>query len=106
MKIKANGRLAHHFHGNYWATIVIGTDSPKDSALIASQLGEGWSTSLRDKRALVWTGNSEELDACETILESLGADRKKISSIAKSIDYGEEFTITVDVTPPEQLSLL
>lgn len=105
MKAKASGQLRHCFFGTYSAVIALGFENEYQANQVLPKLGAGWQVGSKPY-ALVWQGNTEELEACETILESFGADRKKIASLAKSIDYGERFEIAVEIVPQEQMSLL
>jgi predicted AlkP superfamily phosphohydrolase/phosphomutase len=59
------------------------------------RLGSHWKTTDKDKKALLFHGKDSELEEVLDQLGSLGADRKKITSLAKSIDFGEQFEITV-----------
>jgi hypothetical protein len=105
---KARGQLRHRFHGEYSAVIALGFDSEADASEclpILSAKVNGWEAG-KNKKALVWVGNSEELDACTHVLVSFGAEEKKIASLAKSIDYGEPFDVAIDACPCEQVSLL
>ena len=116
MNINAKGILAHKFHGNYWCVIALQFDSEENArdgmlvlnksllnAACARQYAIG-----KHPEVLVWQGNSEELSICKVVLGSFGADVNKIDSIAKSIDHGEWFAVSIpmEMNNPNQLSLL
>jgi hypothetical protein len=94
MTTKADGRLRHHFHGTYSATIILQFPSGPAAALALPKLGAGWETARNHPEALVWSGESAALESVKAILGSFGADTRKIDSCAKSLDYGEPFTCT------------
>jgi hypothetical protein len=105
---KAFGQLKHRFHGEYSAVIALAFDSPEhalDALSVLSIKVKGWSVGEKNKNALVWVGNSEQLEACTSVLVSFGAEEKKIASLAKSIDYGEPFEVSIPIVPQEQVSL-
>ena len=95
----ARGQLQHHFWGDYSASIglMFGTASLARQAQ-ASTLTE-WKVSTAHPDVLQFHGTGAALKAQENPLVRLGADRKKLTSLAKSIDYGEPFTITLNTAP-------
>lgn len=107
MKIKAEGQLGHRFHGEYSAVIGLWFEEAEQAnlALASNKLGQGWQVSDVKDSALVWVGDSEALNKCEDCLEALGADRKKISSLKYSVDYGEKFSIEFEVVDSKQMEL-
>jgi hypothetical protein len=100
----ADGRLAHHFWGEYCATIALSFADARLASLALRRLGDGWEIGKRPV-ALVWNGGRKELEACKLILGSFGADVDKIDSCDHSIDYGDPFSITVPVEDPNQIRL-
>jgi len=54
---------------------------------------------------LIWSGEKEALTKTEAELVSYGADPKKISSLAKSVDHGEPFECEIPIEPKGQGSL-
>ena len=104
MKANASGQLRHQFFGTYSAVIGLVFDDEYSATQALPKLGSNWKLADKNKKALIWVGNSEELKSCKTVLGSFGADIKKIDSIAKSIDFGEPFSIAVEIIPKEQLS--
>lgn len=105
MKVKANGQLRHQFFGTYSAVIALGFDDEYQASKVLPLLGSGWKVGSKPY-ILSWHGDADELDTCKEVLGSFGADKSKIDSCAKSIDFGEKFTIEVEIAPQEQLSLL
>jgi len=103
-KVKAKGQLQHHFWGDYHASIVLVFDDAK-AAQDALNVLDGWKAHKKEPRALEWFGKEEAFKLVKAKLVELGADEKKIDSIAKSIDYGEPFTVTISIVPKEQASL-
>jgi hypothetical protein len=110
MLIIAKGQLRHHFWGDYRATIILQFATAALAAEALPQFPDWDIHSEAHPEALIYHGGGAELKHQEALLVSLGADRKKLGSLAKSIDFGEPFTVTVDLGPKgpeaEQLSLL
>ena len=102
--VHCEGILAHHFWGDYCATVALLFKSAQHAADAKVTLGDKWQVGKKDT-ALVWNGNSNELAKLTDQLASYGADPKKIASVAKSIDYGEPFECDVPIVPVEQGSL-
>lgn len=121
MNIKAKGQLKHHFWGNYCADIVLLFESESDALLALPILNSKsphiqWKQGVKTKTALMtcvaalpsYDAKPEDVDSvkiAEDILESFGADRKKIGSLKYSVDYGEVFSIALEVEHPDQLQL-
>ncbi|MFH1526374.1 MAG: hypothetical protein ABIG69_06935 [Bacteroidota bacterium] len=104
-KVKAVGQLRHRFWGDYSALIYL-KFLDKESAQAAKKvLGEPWNITETIDEALFCVVDSKELKKVEDTLEKYGADKSKIASIAKSIDYGEEFNIEVPIEIEEQTTL-
>ena len=99
MKLNATGQLYHHFWGDYWARICLGfqTMCHADAALLSGLLGPGWHRGREHQNVLTWAGGSDDLALCEDRLESLGADREAVSSVAHSIDHGDPFKVSFEV---------
>lgn len=91
--MKARGQLRHRFWGTYSAVIGLVFASEAEAMEARQTLGDDWQPSDKHPAALLWVGDSDALERVSDVLEAHGADRKKISSIAKSIDYGEPFEI-------------
>jgi len=106
MKAKANGLLRHCFFGTYSAVIALGFETEYEAKTALPQLGEGWKIGEASPKALRWQGDSDALEAVKKVLGKFGADVSKIDSCAKSIDYGENFTVELEIVPETQLSLL
>ena len=94
-KISCKGRLRHCWWETYHATIGLFCKDPFEAAYIQSKLGAPWRVNENDDRVILYHGCKDELEGVLSQLESLGADRNKMTSIMKSIDFGEEFTISV-----------
>lgn len=91
--MKANGQLKHHFWGEYAATIVLVFDSIDSANLAKTGAFSNWD--LIEKDVLKFHGSGDALSIEEEKLITHGADPQKLRSLAKSIDYGEPFTITL-----------
>ncbi len=104
MIARADGRLRHCFFGEYSAVIALGFDSEAQAAAALPQLGAGWKAGTKPK-ALIWRGEREALEICKARLVSFGADGDAIDSIAHSIDYGDRFSVEIEVTDPRQIPL-
>lgn len=99
MRCHAEGRLRHHFWGEYRASMVLLFDSaPMLDAALAAGKFKGWERSQkRPDTVLHWFGGSDDLESTKDELVAHGAERDKIDSIAKSIDYGEPFEVEFEV---------
>lgn len=95
MIIVAKGQLRHHFWGDYKATIGL---KFHDQVLAAHALPQFQGFTQSDA-VLVWFGGGDDFARVKALLVSMGADEDKIDSCATSIDYGEPFTVDVDLTP-------
>ena len=107
MNIQVHGQLKHHFWGSYFATIVLTLDNPfNDLAAVQEVLGPRWvmETHKTGGYYLIWHG--ADVDAQVAMLAKYGADPKKITSLAKSVDYGEPFTATIPVKDRKQMDLV
>ena len=94
------GQLFHHFHGNYWASIVLLFDDQEQAAAALRVLGVPWKQSQKDPRALGCAVDSAQLEAVKRELGRHGADVRAIDSLAKSVDCGEPFTVEIPLLPP------
>jgi hypothetical protein len=99
--IKARGLLRHRFHGEYSAVIALGFANGKDASDARIMIGEDSWEIAADPRGLIWQGNSNDLAVVTEQLVSFGAERDKIASVAKSIDFGERFEITIPDVPDD-----
>jgi hypothetical protein len=122
MKIKAKGLLRHRFWGDYSAHIILMFDCD-DASVAIEQLNnniifgefrtasggmaqsKGWAVSQSSKSYLAGEFNGSDLDKVVEKLVELGADKTKITSMATSIDFGEEFTIEMTIEDKNQMSL-
>lgn len=107
MRCRAKGQLAHHFWGNYHASValIFSTPAERNTALSSGMLGGGWKPSEKREDAVLWHGDSDALKGMKERMGELGADVSKIDSIRFSIDRGEPFEIDFEATDPGQLSL-
>jgi len=124
-QITASGQLAHHFWGDYCADIVLSFPTPWDCAEALKALqpdnagtvarpsggsveGIGWQILEKAPHAAFIRCSGATLDQVTDRLVEYGADRKKIASLAKSVDRGEPFSITmlIEDTDPAQLQLI
>lgn len=122
MSLKVKGFVRHCFFGEYHAVIALEFESPeacvegmphlptKPSRYLTAGGGyaicEGWRQldCPRQQYAMINLAGPE-LEVMVDRFVELGADRKKILSMAKSIDYGEEFTFEIPVEDPNQMQL-
>jgi uncharacterized protein YbbC (DUF1343 family) len=75
-------------------------------AVLAAGKFKNWERSeKRPETVLHWFGSSDELDPAVEELVAHGAQKEKIASIAKSIDYGEPFEVELEVNDPRQMDL-
>lgn len=108
--VKAKGQLRHCFWGTYEATIVLWFNDAPSARDAKKVLGRdnkkvlgNWNHSHDNQSVLIWHGLGDDLENTLTELERFGADRNVITSINKSIDYGEPFEVVIPVIPEEQL---
>lgn len=94
MDVIAKGQLKHHFWGTYCATIGLWFATPALAAEAVAQLAP-FHVSEAEPQVLVFHGSGDALKQAEAVLREHGADMKKVTSLRKSIDHGEPFTITV-----------
>ncbi len=97
--IKGKGQLRHRFHGEYSAVIILIWETVQDASDSVKMMGGPWTIHNTEPRATVWQGNSDDLAVCTERLVEYGAEREKIASLAKSIDFGEKFEITIPDVP-------
>ncbi len=121
MSVRAVGQLQHGFFGDYVACVALGFESEESARACLPLLGAGWKLGEKTKKALVWGGEREALEAMKKTLarykltispcswehctnKCAGAS---IDGVPHSIDYGPRFSVEFDVvvTPPEQISL-
>lgn len=95
--VSAKGQLRHFFHMPYSAAIGLDFGTGENAALALKVLGDTWKTHPQSARVLMWQGNTEALNKVSDLLESYGAVRKKIASLAKSVDFGEPFDIVIPI---------
>lgn len=107
MRCHAEGRLQHHFWGEYRASMALLFDSaPMLDAILAAGKFKGWERSeKKPDTVLHWFGDRDALEVAMDELAAHGADRNKIDSIARSIDYGEPFEVEFEADDPRQASL-
>ena len=109
MQHLVHGQLRHHFWGDYSATIMLQFGTVALASLAQQSILPDWEPHPQEPRALRYHGTGADLKRTEALLVRLGADGKKLRSLARSIDFGEPFTITFDTTPAPtevQLTLL
>lgn len=124
MQIRATGRLFHHFHGVYSATVGLHFETAEDATLARPRLPGGagaWMPVERagaaDPAVLVWRGDTAGLDALKGALAPLveiepcghnhcrGQCRDaSIDSLAHSVDCGPRFVLTVAAPHPGQVA--
>ena len=98
MTIIGKGQLRHHFWGDYRATIALRFGTADYAARALAQL-PGFTQHPEVPEALVFFGGGRELQQAEAALVAHKADSRKIGSLRHSVDYGEPFTVEVDITP-------
>lgn len=105
MKLTANGMLRHCFFGDYSAVIALRFEEKQDAELAIPQLhipnlGAEWTQA---GNGAVITVNSDQLNRVKDQLAELGADPDAIDSVAHSTDFGDPFSVTVEVEDPRQV---
>jgi hypothetical protein len=128
MKLKAKGYTRHRFWGEYSVHMVLLFDS-REEALLAQPIlnegmefghfynaGGGYSKSEGFRNLAHGQGDAARalfIEVADPVLTQIvdrlvgyGADKKKILSMARSIDYGEEFYIEIETPDPNQPNLL
>jgi hypothetical protein len=126
MKITAKGALRHRFHGDYSAVVALSFESATDADAAHRVLGAPWKRSERSPLpliyGLVWVGDSAALAVLKVALTVAGIELTidpcgyghckdkckgaEIDGLAHSIDYGPRFTLTIECSDPNQVSLL
>lgn len=100
--IVGHGLARHHFWRDYYATIIV---TFKPQRLLTAEVIEAVLPSFNiathpdqpEMLTATFFGGDAALDTAIAELVAVGAERGKILSIARSIDWGEPFT--VNVTP-------
>jgi len=92
--VRATGQLQHHFWGTYVATIGLLFGSIDDASHAHETVFRDW---RQYDLVLRWHGGDPELERQIKLLVAHGAERRKIVSVATSIDYGEPFSITIRI---------
>jgi hypothetical protein len=112
--IRGEGRLRHHFWGDYFATIAIAFKDAA-SANDALRLFPGFKPG-KDPSALVFHGGGEAFETAKAAITKVRvalSDSKRaamfpiddpIDSVSRSIDVGPIFEVEVEVAPAEQTS--
>jgi|SRR5262245_5997885 len=104
MTTTAQGILKHHFWGTYHATIGLKFADRNHAAIVHDRYltaDRGWvMTELnRVYGVLRFHGTGEGLKQAERDLVSAGADPNKLGSLRFSVDVGEPFIASFDITP-------
>lgn len=104
---KAKGQLRHHFWGTYYATIALDFGKPEVAKqfLESGKLLGDWKQSKDRDSCLVTMVDNDGLDLLVEQLVGWGAEKKKITSVAKSIDFGEPFWIECSIPVGEQTEM-
>ena len=104
MRVVGKGILQHHFWGKYYAGIGIEFDNEYEAglALGSGKLHSEFKLGEKSQKVLTCFVDSETLDVVVENLVSLGAKKEAIASVAHSIDYGDDWTIELDVEDPRQ----
>lgn len=103
--VKGQGMLRHRFWGEYSCVIAIDFGSPEAARDAAKVLGDNWQSGVKSAQVLVAELSSGALDVFKTRAGRWGADVRKIDSVAKSVDYGEPFEVTIPIDASEQGAL-
>lgn len=118
--MKVKGLVRHRFWGEYSAHIVLGFDSKEEREKCLLHLPVGASSfrhacggiatctewRLLDPQKAAGVELAEpQLTRMIDRFVKFGADKKKILSMAKSIDFGEEFQFEIPDEDPNQLEL-
>ncbi|TXH17011.1 MAG: hypothetical protein E6R03_04630 [Hyphomicrobiaceae bacterium] len=111
--IRASGQLRHRFWGRYSVRIglkfegmeeakqgfrILKEALPKDMKPIVNACGQLWTPGaflVGDLPMVALEVDQDDMGAVKDMLEKFGADRKKIASVATSIDFGERFEISL-----------
>lgn len=103
--ILGHGIAKHHFWGDYKATIIVAFKAQHllSPHTVSVALPSFDVTVDEEANSVVarFFGGDKALDAAIAELVAVGATKKKILSLARSIDWGEEFTVDVAPAPKE-----
>jgi hypothetical protein len=118
MKITANGHSKFHFWGEHAQSFYLHFPDATDAALALPVLCQlqltvkGTDACGRPMLPSSWQRNESllgvfasgsDVSRVEAQLIALGADANAISSLARSVDRGEPFTVTFEVEDPAQI---
>lgn len=108
MIVCASGQLRHRFWGEYSAVIVLRFTALKDARTVHERhlpASDGWELiehTMTGTAALRFIGGGRALDHVEhELVTKFKVNRKLMTSLEKSIDYGEPFIACFDVTPDD-----
>lgn len=117
--VKAEGILAHKFHGTYFSVIALSFQDEQCARDALSILGDSWKVGQKNATVLVWSGDRDSLESVKSKLKGYGLQIKpctwrhckdhcksaEIDGLPHSIDYGPAFTVEIPTTAKEQTSL-
>lgn len=93
--MRAKGQLKHHFWGTYAASVWLVFESATEAAVALAGPFAAWKANPKHPDTIGFHGSDPQLQAQLNILAAHGADLKRVSSLAKSIDYGEPFEVDI-----------
>jgi len=92
------GQLQHHFWGTYCATIVLQFDDATTAArVVEDDRFCSWHLHTKHRNTIAFHGSDPELAQAIAVLVACGADRRKVESVAHSIDFGDPFTVAIEL---------
>ena len=121
MQLTATGIAKFHFWGEYSQTFALSFADAEEAALAlpvlnrikltiggtdacGRKLNPGqWMQGQKYPKSVLIFASGDDVKRIEGQLVELGADPKKISSCATSIDHGEPFKISINVDDPAQM---
>lgn len=113
MKVKCVGRLRHHFHGDYSATVFIAPDSADDVPSIAKAFAKVYVSAVISEsgKGVIINCASPELDHLKEVLHVWGitmspcgwkhcgkrCKAKEIDGLEHSVDVGPQFEVDIPI---------
>lgn len=100
MQIDGEGQMRHTLYGDYGGIIALALKSESCAEIILKVLkvqDSKWNRSPTNSNVLVWRGNSQEVKEVTELLGKYGANKKAITSMKYSVDFGEPFTVRFNV---------
>ena len=76
--VKAEGILAHKFHGTYHSVIALSFQDEQSARDALSTLGSDWKVGQKNANVLVWSGDRDSLESVKAKLKGYGLQSRAV----------------------------